>query len=176
MWEGSWRWKSSFLQSIPFSWRTTSLGLAEPKGFGFCFWFSWNRACSSSSFSTSSAHEKAAEPFFISLSTIFSLSVYFLNSNGSLAVSNSKVGGFATQSLPQDVIYVNYKAKGSFIRNFQLTRRCFLVNSKGNFVILLCSLFWIFDCQFWGFFFPWDLNSLVLEKKIIIHLNLIIYN
>jgi len=65
----------------------------------------------------------------------------FLNSNGSLAVSNSKVGGFATQSLPQDVIYVNYKAKGSFIRNFQLTRRCFLVNSKGNFVILLCSLF-----------------------------------
>jgi len=47
----------------------------------------------------------------------------------------------ATQSLPQDVIYVNYKAKGSFIRNFQPTRRCFLVNSKGNFVILLCSLF-----------------------------------
>lgn len=57
-------WWSRFRQSMPLSWRTISLGLAEPKGLGllvgFCWWrrWAWAFSSSSSSFSTSSAHEK----------------------------------------------------------------------------------------------------------------------
>ena len=99
---------SSFLQSMLRSWRTTSLGLADPNGFVFCFWiwcgWAWAWA-SSSSFSTSSAHEKAVNPYLLSLSISFSL---FLASTAIQPFEFQKLERVVLLPLVRDRIYMKY--------------------------------------------------------------------